>query len=249
MVDSVKRFATVRINNILLSIHPPSQSAEDYLDGQTWSSLQESMLTTPSHLLILHTFGNDTWKDLLHHLPRDQWKADWSVIPCIFLLALEKSRTSTFFQSSVTSFNCCAPSVMIETGLVITLASPQHLWLHVSGPIDFCASSWFKCSLTSSSSIKGKSYLWRTSEWMREDLCMSADSYYKLAWIDIRLLCLKKLWKPDISRNHIKWLQATADDLIYPQELNVHSSHLESVSIAFCNSTLQTVLGPQPNQN
>lgn len=86
------------------------------------------MLTIASYLLVLHMFGNDFQKDLLHHLPRDQDKADWSVIPCIFLLALlEEGRTFAFFQSSVTSPNRCDPSMMIESGLTMTLGALSAL--------------------------------------------------------------------------------------------------------------------------
>ncbi|XP_050753561.1 leucine-rich repeat protein 1 isoform X2 [Gymnogyps californianus] len=67
-------------------------------------------------------------------------------------------------------------------------------------------------------------------------------SYCKLARIDMRVLCLKKLRKLDLSHNHIKQLPATIGDLICLQELNLHDNHLESFSGALCNSTLQKSL-------
>nr|XP_009675297.1 PREDICTED: leucine-rich repeat protein 1 [Struthio camelus australis] len=67
-------------------------------------------------------------------------------------------------------------------------------------------------------------------------------SYCKLARIDMRVLCLKKLRKLDLSHNHIKQLPATVGDLICLQELNLHNNHLESFSVALCNSTLQKSL-------
>ncbi|NXJ90612.1 LLR1 protein, partial [Corythaixoides concolor] len=67
-------------------------------------------------------------------------------------------------------------------------------------------------------------------------------SYCKLARIDTRVLCLKKLRKLDLSHNHIKQLPATIGDLTCLQELNLHDNHLESFSGALCNSTLQKSL-------
>ncbi|NXC65439.1 LLR1 protein, partial [Anhinga anhinga] len=67
-------------------------------------------------------------------------------------------------------------------------------------------------------------------------------SYCKLARIDMRVLCLKKLRKLDLSHNHIKQLPATIGDLICLQELNLHDNHLESFSGALCNTTLQKSL-------
>ncbi|NXW52344.1 LLR1 protein, partial [Nyctiprogne leucopyga] len=67
-------------------------------------------------------------------------------------------------------------------------------------------------------------------------------SYCKLARVDTRVLCLKKLRKLDLSHNHIKQLPATIGDLTCLQELNLHDNHLESFSGALCNSTLQKSL-------
>uniref|UniRef100_A0A493T7J2 Uncharacterized protein n=1 Tax=Anas platyrhynchos platyrhynchos TaxID=8840 RepID=A0A493T7J2_ANAPP len=55
-------------------------------------------------------------------------------------------------------------------------------------------------------------------------------SYCKLARIDTRVLCLKKLRKLDLSHNHIKQLPATIGDLVFLQELNLHDNHLETFS-------------------
>ncbi|NWU89008.1 LLR1 protein, partial [Upupa epops] len=67
-------------------------------------------------------------------------------------------------------------------------------------------------------------------------------SYCKLARVDTRVLCLKKLRKLDLSHNHIKQLPATVGDLVCLQELNLHDNHLESFSGALCVSTLQKSL-------
>uniref|UniRef100_A0A8D0G6A6 Leucine-rich repeat protein 1 n=1 Tax=Sphenodon punctatus TaxID=8508 RepID=A0A8D0G6A6_SPHPU len=67
-------------------------------------------------------------------------------------------------------------------------------------------------------------------------------SYCKLARIDMRMLCLKKLRKLDLSHNHIKKLPATIGDLVCLQELHLQDNHLESFDIALCTSTLQNSL-------
>lgn len=58
----------------------------------------------------------------------------------------------------------------------------------------------------------------------------------------MRMLCLKNLKKLDLSHNHIKKLPATVGDLIHLQELNLNDNHLESFSVALCQSTLQKSL-------
>ncbi|XP_008565411.1 PREDICTED: leucine-rich repeat protein 1 [Galeopterus variegatus] len=67
-------------------------------------------------------------------------------------------------------------------------------------------------------------------------------SYCGLVRVDMRMLCLKNLRKLDLSHNHIKKLPATIGDLIHLQELNLHDNHLESFSVALCQSTLQKSL-------
>ncbi|NWS17327.1 LLR1 protein, partial [Pachyramphus minor] len=67
-------------------------------------------------------------------------------------------------------------------------------------------------------------------------------SYCKLARVDTRVLCLKKLRKLDLSHNHIKQLPATLGDLVCLQELDLHDNHLESFSGALCCSSLQKSL-------
>ncbi|XP_042302405.1 leucine-rich repeat protein 1 [Sceloporus undulatus] len=67
-------------------------------------------------------------------------------------------------------------------------------------------------------------------------------SYCKLARVDMRMLCLKSLRKLDLSHNRIKNLPATIGDLMCLQELNLQDNHLESFSVALCNSTLQKSL-------
>lgn len=67
-------------------------------------------------------------------------------------------------------------------------------------------------------------------------------SYCGLARVDIRMLSLKNLRKLDLSHNHIKKLPATIGDLIHLQELNLNDNHLESFSVALCQSTLQNSL-------
>ncbi|XP_063803611.1 leucine-rich repeat protein 1 [Pseudophryne corroboree] len=64
-------------------------------------------------------------------------------------------------------------------------------------------------------------------------------SYCNLARVDMRMLCLKKLQKLDLSNNHIKKLPKTIGDLVYLQELTLHSNFLESFEVALCNSTLR----------
>ncbi|XP_044292319.1 leucine-rich repeat protein 1 isoform X2 [Varanus komodoensis] len=67
-------------------------------------------------------------------------------------------------------------------------------------------------------------------------------SYCKLAHVDMRMLCLKKLRKLDLSHNRIKKLPATIGDLVCLQELNLQDNQLESFGVALCNSTLQKSL-------
>lgn len=67
-------------------------------------------------------------------------------------------------------------------------------------------------------------------------------SYCGLVRVDMRMLCLKNLKKLDLSHNHIKKLPATVGDLIHLQELNLNDNHLESFSVALCQSTLQKSL-------
>ncbi|NWQ67940.1 LLR1 protein, partial [Neopipo cinnamomea] len=67
-------------------------------------------------------------------------------------------------------------------------------------------------------------------------------SYCKLARVDTRVLCLKKLRKLDLSHNHIKQLPASLGDLACLQELDLHDNHLESFSGALCRSGLQKSL-------
>ncbi|KAM8948493.1 LOW QUALITY PROTEIN: leucine-rich repeat protein 1 [Lycaon pictus] len=67
-------------------------------------------------------------------------------------------------------------------------------------------------------------------------------SYCGLIRIDTRMLSLRNLRKLDLSHNHIKKLPATIGDLVHLQELNLNDNHLESFSVALCQSTLQTSL-------
>lgn len=67
-------------------------------------------------------------------------------------------------------------------------------------------------------------------------------SYCKLARVDTRVLCLRKLRKLDLSHNHIKQLPATLGDLVCLQELDLHDNHLEAFSAALCSSGLQKSL-------
>uniref|UniRef100_G3SQ15 Leucine-rich repeat protein 1 n=1 Tax=Loxodonta africana TaxID=9785 RepID=G3SQ15_LOXAF len=67
-------------------------------------------------------------------------------------------------------------------------------------------------------------------------------SYCGLVRVDMRMLCLKNLRKLDLSHNHIKKLPATIGDLVHLQELNLNDNHLESFSVALCQSTLQQSL-------
>ncbi|KAM8920925.1 leucine-rich repeat protein 1 [Pelodytes ibericus] len=67
-------------------------------------------------------------------------------------------------------------------------------------------------------------------------------SYCKLARVDMRMLCLKKLQKLDLSDNHIKKLPKTIGDLVCLQELNLHNNFLESFEIELCKSTWKSTL-------
>ncbi|XP_004601767.2 leucine-rich repeat protein 1 isoform X1 [Sorex araneus] len=67
-------------------------------------------------------------------------------------------------------------------------------------------------------------------------------SYCGLVRFDMRVLCLKKLRKLDLSHNHIKKLPTGIGDLINLQELNLNDNHLESFNVALCESTLQQSL-------
>ncbi|XP_046317297.1 leucine-rich repeat protein 1 isoform X4 [Marmota monax] len=67
-------------------------------------------------------------------------------------------------------------------------------------------------------------------------------SYCGLVRVDMRMLCLKNLRKLDLSHNHIKKLPATIGDLMHLQELNLNDNHLESFSVALCQSALQKSL-------
>ena len=67
-------------------------------------------------------------------------------------------------------------------------------------------------------------------------------SYCGLVRVDMRMLCLKNLKKLDLSHNHIKKLPATIGDLMHLQELNLNDNHLESFSVALCQSALQKSL-------
>ncbi|KAM3919195.1 leucine-rich repeat protein 1 [Leptodactylus fuscus] len=67
-------------------------------------------------------------------------------------------------------------------------------------------------------------------------------SYCKLARVDMRMLCLKRLQKLDLSNNHIKKLPKTIGDLVCLQELTLHSNFLETFEVELCNSTLKNSL-------
>ncbi|KAG9481160.1 hypothetical protein GDO78_010424 [Eleutherodactylus coqui] len=67
-------------------------------------------------------------------------------------------------------------------------------------------------------------------------------SYCKLARVDMRMLCLKRLQKLDLSNNHIKKLPKTIGDLVCLQELSLHNNFLETFEVEFCNSTLRNSL-------
>ncbi|XP_020030075.1 leucine-rich repeat protein 1 isoform X2 [Castor canadensis] len=67
-------------------------------------------------------------------------------------------------------------------------------------------------------------------------------SYCGLVRVDTRMLYLKNLKKLDLSHNHIKKLPAIIGDLIHLQELNLNDNHLQSFSVALCQSTLQKSL-------
>lgn len=81
----------------------------------------KSMLTAPSHPLILFIFRNHSQNDLLHRLPRDQ--GDWQVVLQILFCP---SRRQTWYLH----YSCPRqpPSlVMMENGLTMTLAVPSVL--------------------------------------------------------------------------------------------------------------------------
>ncbi|NXD28087.1 LLR1 protein, partial [Spelaeornis formosus] len=67
-------------------------------------------------------------------------------------------------------------------------------------------------------------------------------SYCKLARLDSRVLCLRKLRKLDLSHNHIQQLPAALGELPCLQELDLRDNHLEAFSGALCTSGLQKSL-------
>ncbi|XP_069772477.1 leucine-rich repeat protein 1 isoform X2 [Narcine bancroftii] len=67
-------------------------------------------------------------------------------------------------------------------------------------------------------------------------------SFCKLARVDMRMLCLRKLRKLDLGNNHIRKLPAAIGDLACLNELVLHNNYLEMFSIGLCNSTLQKSL-------
>ncbi|OCT68334.1 leucine rich repeat protein 1 L homeolog isoform X1 [Xenopus laevis] len=67
-------------------------------------------------------------------------------------------------------------------------------------------------------------------------------SYCKLARVDMRMLCLKKLQKLDLSNNHIKKLPKTIGDLVCLQELILNHNFLESFEVVLCSTTLRDTL-------
>ncbi|XP_072284332.1 leucine-rich repeat protein 1 [Pyxicephalus adspersus] len=67
-------------------------------------------------------------------------------------------------------------------------------------------------------------------------------SFCKLARVDMRMLCLKKLQKLDLSNNHIKKLPKTIGDLVCLQELILQNNFLEAFEVELCNSTLRNSL-------
>lgn len=67
-------------------------------------------------------------------------------------------------------------------------------------------------------------------------------SFCKLVRVDMRMLCLKRLQKLDLSNNHIKRLPKTIGDLVCLQELTLHNNFLESFQVELCNSSLRNSL-------
>uniref|UniRef100_A0A8C5PHC6 Leucine rich repeat protein 1 n=1 Tax=Leptobrachium leishanense TaxID=445787 RepID=A0A8C5PHC6_9ANUR len=67
-------------------------------------------------------------------------------------------------------------------------------------------------------------------------------SYCKLARVDMRMLCLKRLQKLDLSDNHIKKLPQTIGDLVQLQELSLNHNHLESFNASLCSSAWSKTL-------
>ncbi|XP_062919431.1 leucine-rich repeat protein 1 isoform X2 [Mobula hypostoma] len=67
-------------------------------------------------------------------------------------------------------------------------------------------------------------------------------SFCKLARVDMRMLCLRRLRKLDLSNNHIRKLPATIGDLTCLSVLVLHNNYLETFSVGLCNSTLQKSL-------
>lgn len=67
-------------------------------------------------------------------------------------------------------------------------------------------------------------------------------SFCKLARVDMRMLCLKKLQKLDLSNNHIKKLPKTIGDLVCLRELTLHSNFLETFEVELCNSSWRNSL-------
>lgn len=74
MVDQLKRLTRIKTNNTHCSLLPDTAShsiVEDNQVGQAKSDLNESMLTIPNFLLVLHVWVNGFQENFLHNLPAD----------------------------------------------------------------------------------------------------------------------------------------------------------------------------------
>lgn len=68
-------------------------NTEGHWSSQAWFSFHKSMLTIPSHLLVLNVFWNVFQQYLLYYLPTDWGEFDWPVVPRTLLLVLLEDRS------------------------------------------------------------------------------------------------------------------------------------------------------------
>lgn len=112
------------------------------------------MLTTPSHILVLHVSGNTFQDHLLYHLHRDKQGFFICTSP-------DSPWTQIFFQSSGTSPH----DLLKKIKSALTLTSVSSISTHgciLSSPMDSFMLSLFKYPLIYSPSTEGKSSLLHT---------------------------------------------------------------------------------------
>lgn len=148
------------LQSCFLASHPPACPG-------AWVQflLHKFMLTTSQSPLCASFIGNGFQEGMLHY-PLCHWgeveQPGFSQFP-VFPLLGDRSDIC-FLAVFQNSSNLHEFSQIIERCLTVTLASSHSTCGYIlPGPMDYCLSSLFKCSLTLSSSTKLKSSLLRTS--------------------------------------------------------------------------------------